>query len=417
MKEKRNYLLIGGSLLLALAAGCGLSAPTGQAPTSGPTTAPATAVSTTAPTMPPATAVPTSAPTVLPATAAPTPTTAPDRPAKILPLDSVWVRTGAVVLADSAPPLDFIQQGHPRPAYMAQAAPDGSYMAYVGEDGKLVVIDMSSGDNVLRPDERFEELAGFSFSPDGQSLAMTLIDGDRWRLVVRDLPDGALRVLKEGVTLGQQGGELPLLPSPVGWTSAGLVVQHLLWASDAPPQNLALIDPTDGSTQTLRKEQHIAAYPAPNGQQIAIVTGLLRIGEPPTSGIAILEAGSGNMTEILPDQQGLTRAIRWSPDGTKLLFARSNDYEAPITSIHALNADGTNEQVVEVGAPGVVATYSDIAWRDDTTPLLLSAEAGQRLQLYALPLNSFDITGLRPLGTFDRRSADRAPDQIVYVPR
>ena len=71
---------------------------------------------------------------------------------------------------------------------------------------------------------------------------------------------------------------------------------------------------------------------------------------------------------------------------------------------------------MELGAKAGEPSFTDIGWRGNDTVLLLSAEGGPRLQLYKLPLDSFDIAGLLPiLGV--RSDPDQRSDQIVCTPQ
>lgn len=413
------------ALLLALALGaCGPQAPGAQAPTSAATGIPApTVVAATAAPAPTAepTAVPTVEPTVEPTTAPPAaePTVDPAISDTLPPADALWVHSGGMLYGDDES-IDFQQRGLPAPAYQMRAAPDGSYLAYISQDNRLAVIDMRRGSNIIRDDEPLATItafAGIAFSPDSRSLALTAIEGDSWRLQVRDLQGGATRTILEGSTIATASDTQPLLPGLVAWAAGGLVVQRLLWASDAPPRDVELVSPADGSLRSLRKGEHISVYPSVDGSRLAVVSGRLPIGDLPTAAITVIDTVSGQQTEIAPSQQMLVRAVRWSPDGSRLLYAVAKGYQSPATSIHALSADGSNEQVVEVGAPGIKATYSDIAWKDDATALLLSAQSDGYVHLYALPLSSFDITGLSPLAAFERRAAQGQADEIVYAPR
>ncbi len=420
MTAKTQRWLAPGALILGLAlAACGPAGPSSQPPAASATAAPAATTPPTAqPTVAP-TIVPTAQPTIAPAApTAPVATNTPTTPvgAVFIPTDMPWVRSGGTILGDDEQ-FDFREHGLPAPAYQFQTARGGAYVAYISQEGKLAVIETRTGRNLIRDEDSIVQPAGLAFSPDGRSLALTSIGQDRWSLLVRDLQSGTMRTVLEGPTVATSNDALPLVASPVEWVAAGLIVENFLWGTDAPPQNVALVNIADGSTRSLRKGQHIAVYPSPDGSRVAVVSGTLRIGEPPTAEIAILDVAAGRQTAIVPSRQALVKALRWSPNGTKLLYVVSNDHQAPATTIHALDVDGSNDQVIEVGVPGVRAAYSDIAWRDDTTALLLSAEFDDYLHLYALPLSSFDVAGLQPLAAFDRRSAGQAPAEIVYVPR
>jgi hypothetical protein len=204
--------------------------------------------------------------------------------------------------------------------------------------------------------------------------------------------------------------------APLGWTPAGLVVERIFWATDAPPQELIVVDPTDGSVQSLRNASHLQAVPSPDGSKVALVKGEVPIGGTPAFEIAILDIASGNETTIVLSRQGLVKALRWSPDGARLLYAMSETYDTLVTSVVALDADGSNQQQVDFGATGFELAVHDLAWRDAETPLVLVTNQMGQIELNALPLDSFDATGLQSLGTFEGDAGDQAP-QILYVPR
>jgi Tol biopolymer transport system component len=204
--------------------------------------------------------------------------------------------------------------------------------------------------------------------------------------------------------------------APLAWTPAGLVVERIFWATDAPPQELIVVDPTDGSVQSLRNASHLQAVPSPDGSKVALVKGEVPIGGTPAFEIAILDIASGNETTIVLSRQGLVKALRWSPDGARLLYAMSETYDTLVTSVVALDADGSNQQQVDFGATGFELAVHDLAWRDAETPLVLVTNQMGQIELNALPLDSFDATGLQSLGTFEGDAGDQAP-QILYVPR
>jgi dipeptidyl aminopeptidase/acylaminoacyl peptidase len=411
MRILRPYWLGAGLLALALlAAGCNATGGAGQAPTQPASPAPTQLAPTAAPS---ATAQPVPTSTPAAATSAPAATA---EPIGLLPTDSIWVRLGDTIIAQGEPArkIDIRSLNVPAVRYNAIAAPDGSAIAYVGENDRLIVADMAGGARTL-PETGELIPVGFTFSPDGRALAFTLTDGQSWRLQTLDVRSGMTQTLLEGSS-APTGNGLSLTPRPLAWTPAGLVVDRVLWASDALPQGLALIDPADGSERSLRDPAHIQAIPAADGTKIALVTGELRIGETPSVAIAILDVASANETEIAPTRPGFVKALRWSPDGAMLLYALSEGYESPVTSVIAIDADGTNQQRVDFGVKGLELAVHDLDWRDATTPLVLVANQAGRIELNALPISSFEATGLRSLGAFKGDAGNQLP-QILYVPR
>lgn len=423
MNIRRTRWLPGGALALALAlAACGPAGTSGQAPTEAPATVPTSAptlapAQTEEPTTPPApTEAPTSAPVPTGApTEAPAPTAAP-APTGALPSDMPWVRVGDNVYGDDEV-LDFQARGLPVPIGRVHASPDGAYIAYTTQESKLVVIETRTFGKVVGDEESATPI-GFAFAPDSRSLAVTLLDQqNNWRLRVLDLAGGAARTLADGKALASSGDDFSLVPMPLAWRPNGLFVQHVLWATDAPPQSIALVNPADGAVQVVRKDAHIVAYPSPDGGKVAIVTGMLRIGEPPSSGIAVLDLASGQERTLVPEAQRVVRQLRWSPDSSRLLYASAIGYESGMTTIHALGADGSSERSLDVGISGSVrVAYADVAWRDGQTALLLAGEADGAAHLYALPLGAFEAAGLQPLAAFPRGQAQPGMDAIVFTP-
>ncbi len=439
--QRPHWLIAGGLALVLLAAGCSPSGPTSRlsASAASPTAAqpPATAPAATRPSataapaatvtaIPAATAAPASPPTSVPTSAPAAPTQAPAtsvpaaptaEPIAILPASRLWVRIGDTIIAPGDTPrmLDLQSLDYPLIRDNALAAPDGTSIAYVSQEDRLVIVDMSGSVWAL-PEGREIQPVGFSFSPNGRALAFTLTDSQRWRLQVLDIPSGGVRTLQEGLASSQPQSELATAPRPLAWTLIGLIVDRVLWGSDATPLGIALVGPADGSVQALSDTAHLRAIPAPDGTKVALVVGEVPIGGTPMAQITILDIASGHETVITPLKQGFVKALHWSPDGTMLLYATSEAYESLVTSVSVLNADGTNEQRVDFGVKGLELKVHDLAWQDSKTALVLIADQNGKIELNALPISSFDPTGLRPLAAFGKQAADQV-SQILYVPR
>jgi len=417
MRIHLSHWRIASALVLALTlAACGATGPQSQAPAA--TAAPA-------PTQPAManTAIPAATATSRPATNPPAATAVPEPPSPepiaLLPASKAWIRSGDTIFAlgDKQRQLALRAPGFPAYRYSTAVAPDGSHIAYVNEHDQLTIIDTSVGVLAL-PESAGQTPMGYSFSPDGRALAATFNDGQHWRLQVIDLQSRATRTLQEGALFAQSSDSLPLALMPIAWTPAGILAQRILWASDAPPQGLVLVSPTDGSTQELRQEAHIQAAAAPDGGRIAIVTGETPM-EPdaqPTMEIRVLDASGGNEQVIVPKKPGFVRDLRWSPDGAMLLYSASEKYDSQAASVALIRADGTNGQRIDfsIGGPNEMG-LQDLAWADSKTALILLANAAARIEVNALPVSSFDTNSLRLLDTLSGQ-----PDvdhRIVYVPR
>lgn len=412
----------------ALAACSAATPPAGPAPTSMPTVAPA-ATSAPAPTsMPTATPAttsapaPTSMPTAAPATtsaAAPTsmpaPTEAPP-PTSALARDVPWILLNGMLYSDDET-LVFEQRGLPVPAGIAQAAPAGTYLAYTSKDGQLVVIDSNRFIRQIDAGEIAGLVLGWAFAPDSRTLAMTVLDeqSNQWSLQIRDLSSRTTRVLQHGsINAATAGDPLPLIPRPVAWAPNGLFTEYLLWATDAPARNITLLNPNDGSARLLHEGDHLYAVPAPDGARVALVAGSPGMGEPPTMSISLLDLGGGAARVLVPEQPGFVRQLRWSPGGSRLVYAQSSDYQAPAVSLHMIDADGSGGQALALGAAGSKLRYADVAWRDATTLLLLSPEAAY-VHLYALQADQLESGVVQLLFAFKNQAS--GPGQIVYTPR
>jgi dipeptidyl aminopeptidase/acylaminoacyl peptidase len=356
----RHPWLAAGALILALtAAGCGPAdslvptpaaeiVPSAQPTTlASPTVAPsATAIPAASATVPAPTATPAS-PTAAPAS----PTTsapATAEPAALLPADTIWIRSGAMVMAqgEGDHSISLGENAFPPFGSGALPAPDGSRLAYISREGHLVVVDLRSGATATLGGAL--EPMSFRFSPDSRELAAAFSDSQRWQLQVIELGTGAARTLQEGPLLSQNSGDRSLVLMPLAWTPGGIMVEQIMWATDAPPQGLALVDPADGTTHPVREEQHLIAAVNPDGTQVALVTGILPLGgEQPTMELRMLDVASRQDANLLRPQAGFVRQIRWSPDGTMLLFSMSENYGATTAAVVAIPREGTGTQRVD----------------------------------------------------------------------
>lgn len=413
---RKHSFWIACMLLLASLSGCGPAQPsapdTSTEPTATSGTAPADPALPPKPTaglatQPPATSMPTVEPTAAP--------TATMTSTALLPADTIWVQSANVVLplADSSMPLDLTQRGYPTPIYWPKASPNGAYIVYGTDRGGLVLVNVRTGVSRTLVEDG-NSAAGSSFSPDSREFAITTIAGDAWTLQVFGLENNGVRVLKNGSTVATDPNNLPFVPSPVAWLPDGLLVQRLLWASDAPPRDLIMLDPSSGAERRVYEGETIGIYPSPDGTRFALTTGQRPIGGVPTTQIRVINQQGSQVAAIRDEQPGLVQSLQWSPDGSMILYALSPAYQTPNITLNLVHADGSNAQELDLAAAGLSGAFRDIAWRDNATLLLLT-ENGQ-LQLDALPTNNFSAVARQPLRTFQDQHPGNGNTRILYVP-
>ena len=431
------------SLLLFLlgTAGCGMTPSVGEEPVVGTTaTTVSPAATTTTATLEPeetaselatATTAPATA-TIEPATATAEPATATDEPTTETvepptqtdtpaatetappaatagqPAGAIYVRSGSRIMAQgSAQPqiIDLQGEGEPIGPGPVEIAPDGSYIAYtVSAPGRigLELLNIQTAEKQFVPDVTF----GAPFSPDSRSLVYSIAGLSDWQLLARDLQSDEARVLQAG----QGTGAL----RPITWTPAGILAEEILMFSDAPPQGLVLVEPAGGTAQPIRTEDHIQAVSTLDGSKVALVTGRLGLGEPGVAGLAILDVETGDEVVVVPETTGLIPGVRWSPDGSRLIYSSTADYDTPVTSLHLIAADGSDGRKFDLAEAGVAGTLRDIAWRDDATLLLLVADGAGQLHLYELSAETLDAAGMQEIGAFEQAGQGQQ-DQLLLA--
>lgn len=397
-------------LLATLLAGCSAgNTPSAKAPT---TAAQATH-------LPLATTVATAAEAPAPAQATTIPATPTDvpLPTTALPADVPWVLLNNQVYGDDEQ-LDFQTHNLPAPAGNIQGAPNGGYIAYTSQDGQLLVIETGRFTRVLNAEAYGRVVAGFAFSRDGRELAATLIDDQKntWSLRFYSLVDGNSRELRQGSSSVALNDQLPLIPRPLHWAANGLLVDYVLWGTDAPPRQLSLINPADGTERLLRKEGYLNSFPAPDGAHVAIVTGQPGMGSTPTMQLAIVTVTDGTEQVIIPEQPGYIRRLRWSPNSARLLYASSADYGVPDAIIHMRNIDGSNEHTFVVGSASVAAEIADLAWQNNQIALMLLAKTNGYFHLMKLPIDQFSGDNLQPYAAYERGQNPNSNAIIIYTP-
>jgi hypothetical protein len=320
-----------------------------------------------------------------------------------------WVHSAGTIFADDET-FDLVKHGLPAPTYQFQVAPDGTMIAYTSQQGHLIVADIRTSQALL-DDGPAVMATGFAFAPDSHALAYGTPEGD---LNILDLPGGQRHpVTITGQPTPQNGPTTILMP--IAWTNEGLYAQQVLWGSDALPQGIMRIDPLSGAVTPIRTGTHLSAFVAPDGKQIALITGSVPIGEQQITGITLLDVASGQVTPLVPEQPQLIRTLSWSPDGAQLLYASVANYDTPQTKLQVISTNST--------APAgpakeslVIDTYRDIAW-GGAQPLLLTVEGDGLLHLYWVELSDQGVLSLAPSIAFAAPAAQQIDGQIIYTPR
>lgn len=405
MKRYTQRWLATSMLVGALAlAACGQSAtqPTQIAATAQP--APTSAPTAT---MPPPTAAPTNAPTV---TAMPQPTLAPSEtptPSSQLPNDVPWVHSSGTIFADDES-FVFAQHGLPESGYNVATAPDSTMIAYISQQGHLIVANLRSGQAMIDESQAIMP-TNFVFASDSSALAYGTSQGE---LILLDLPSGTRHSIPlEQEPVSQDRPTSTLMP--IAWTNDGLYSQRVIWGSDAPPQGIVRIDPSSGALTEITNKEHYGVQIAPDGTSIALITGSMPIGDQPTTGIAILDLVSGQMTQPVAEQPQIIRGMRWSPDGTRLLYAVGSSYDASDTRLRVFTASGAASSA-DTGL--VIQFYRDLGWIDNLTPIVLTITS-EELRLYRLELNDENPTNPVPILGIPAQPGVPFDGQIIYTPQ
>ena len=199
---------------------------------------------------------------------------------------------------------------------------------------------------------------------------------------------------------------------PVAWSAAGILVDRVLWGSDAPPSQLALMNPNTSELRELHSDGYIQAAISPDGARLAVSTGTVPIGGQPTFAITVIDTASGEATVLEPEQNGLVRTMRWSPDGTMLLTATAEGYGVMDATLTVQGADGSAKQRLEMMESEYPQRYMDANWDGQTLLVLLGID--ERAELSAVSLSRFEQGALQPIGSVDV-GAD-VVSTLLYIP-
>lgn len=332
---------------------------------------------------------------------------------------ALLVVAGEQTLRPGASPVAITPAGDPPGLYAAVAAPDGSALAYAAmQEGavRLWLHELSSGTTTLLPAPVGDAVARAAFAPDGAALAYTLIGQERWQLLIYDRAAAAARVLAQGSM--QAGAEtLPLPLVPIAWTPRGLLVEQILYATDALPRGLTLLDPVTGETQMLRAGEHLQAISSSDGAQVALVVGQLPPGGQPTAALLRYEVATGAEHELLPQQQAMLPALAWSPDGTRLAYAAAPGYQSPEYVLGVIDADGANLRTLDLVQAAAGYRFLDLAWADPATLLVLVGASTTEIELWHIPLEHLETGAFSSVARWSLSAAPPQSPRIVHVPR
>ncbi|WP_029215202.1 LpqB family beta-propeller domain-containing protein [Kallotenue papyrolyticum] len=329
------------------------------------------------------------------------------------------VIAGEYLLRPEATPEALAPVGDPPGLYGVVAAPDGSALAYAAMQAgrlQLWLRDLRSGTATPMPADAGDAFARAAFAPDGSALAYTLIGQERWQLLIYDRAGDAARAVAEG-PLQVSAETLPMPLVPIAWTPRGLLVEQILYATDALPRGLALLDPTTGEVQTLRAGEHIQAVPSSDGAHAALVVGQLPPGGQPVAAIARYDLDNGTERELLPQQQAMIPALAWSPDGARLAYAAAPGYQSSESVLGVLDTDGANLRTLELARAAAGYRFLDLAWADPATLLVLVGDTTGQIELRRLDLERFEAGAFNSVATWSLPAPPQQSPRIVYVPR
>jgi sugar lactone lactonase YvrE len=216
-------------------------------------------------------------------------------------------------------------------------------------------------------------------------------------------------------------GARELLPDPSEWTQQSPVAwspdgSRLLYADWV--DGLILVDPLGSNPQPVDipcEEGTCIGVDgvtfSPDGSRIAFVRSSAE-----GSAIAIMDLGTGSITELVSTRtsdvensgpcvalcDGITDGPRWSPDSTRLVFARQGAYNQVTghyeTTVYVVNADGTDLHRFVPAEPSAI----DPDWSPDGTWIVFTSSFVTATDPETLA-STADIYRVRPDGSGLRR--------------
>lgn len=383
--------------------------PTQPAPTLIPTSVPAT------PTTIPPTTVP-AIPTAVPATPTAVPPTAVPQPAASAEFVVVSRGEALVAVAADGSTRPIAIDGIELRSGQIVVSSDSSWIAGPTREGdpnivgpRLVLYNISSGERQELPQPG--TVGNIRFAPDNTALIFTTQNWETmtWQINLLDLRTREQRIVQQGVDESISLGLVPF-----AWTPEGILAyKHLVFGADGGPEGLFLINPGDGSIRTIIEEGYTQTVAAPDGKQVAVITGSLGFGvQNPTASLKILDLPSGAIKEIESEQPGGMFFISWSPDSTKLLYQQPG---VDWTSGEFVITGPAITESQRLTLPVDMNQVRHLTWHDNNT-LLLLVETGSADTLYELPIAAPEASNLKHIASIPASSAQHSySSALVYI--
>jgi hypothetical protein len=317
-----------------------------------------------------------------------------------------------------------LQEALPDVGSEVSVSPDGRWLGFVRwhDDGRadLVVQDAATGEQRLLSPETASGLLRFAFHPDGQRLVYLDLGaytdvGVPWALVLADL------VGVDGVryeALMADGETRPLPGAPVGWSGQELIIDTFLpyteggsmgvWAVTLPAEVPATRD--DGGSEPLEElplRELIPGSPVYSSRVFLSPDrgSIAYLGRDPAyapsnyqpefydlavNRLGVAEVANGERRALVEvdDGSALARALAWSPDGDRLLFAQGfyegQSFES--LSLKSSSRDGTVVQYGPLTLPPLGGLL-ELAWCNPSLALYVTWDGGGGME----HLLSFDL--------------------------